>query len=322
VEPACAATVAHLLAALGCASAAGTVVHAPTPPTDGAPDWRAEEQVRELERVTAAAEAAGERARNAITWQPLAGLRSAEAAAPLIAANRARLWAVLGKVAPPEAPTPLVPLARPLPELSDPLGAPDRLLAFEVVLSVPTMPAAGVFASGILVVPERALEAGAAATPRPAVVCQHGLEGLPSSCLVPPGVPGREADHGHYKGFAVAIARRFGCATFAPQAPYRGMDAFRRLQRLANPLGLTLFSLIIEQHAAILDWLGALPCVDADRIGFYGLSYGGKAAMRIPAVLTRYACSACAGDFDDWVALNTTTTFAGGCRTPRRRRAA
>ena len=52
----------------------------------------------------------------------------------------------------------------------------------------------------------------------------------------------------------------------------RGMDVFRHLQRLANPQGLTLFSVIIEQHAAILDWLSELPFVDPQRIGFYGLS--------------------------------------------------
>ena len=32
--------------------------------------------------------------------------------------------------------------------------------------------------------------------------------------------------------------------------------------------------------------------------------------MRLPAILP-YACSVCSADFDDWVALNTTTVFAG-----------
>ena len=90
-------------------------------------------------------------------------------------------------------------------------------------------------------------------------------------------------------------------------------DTFRALVRLANPLGLSLWSLIIEQHASILQWLssGSLPFVDPSRIGFYGLSYGGKAAMRLPAVLPGFVCSVCSGDFDDWVQLNTTTVFAG-----------
>ena len=54
----------------------------------------------------------------------------------------------------------------------------------------------------------------------------------------------------------------------------------------------------------------SLPNVDPERIGFYGLSYGGKSAMRLPAILP-YACSICSADFDDWVALNTTTVFLG-----------
>ena len=38
-----------------------------------------------------------------------------------------------------------------------------------------------------------------------------------------------------------------------------------------------------------------------DKIAFYGLSYGGKSAMRTPAVLTDYCLSICSGDFNEWV---------------------
>ena len=69
------------------------------------------------------------------------------------------------------------------------------------------------------------------------------------------------------------------------------------MQRKANPLKASLFSVIIAQHSRILDWLGTLPFVDAKRIGFYGLSYGGKTAMRVPAVLPGYALSICSGGF-------------------------
>jgi hypothetical protein len=40
--------------------------------------------------------------------------------------------------------------------------------------------------------------------------------------------------------------------------------------------------------------------VDAGRIGFYGLSYGGETAVRVPAVLEGYAASVCSGDFNSW----------------------
>jgi hypothetical protein len=73
------------------------------------------------------------------------------------------------------------------------------------------------------------------------------------------------------------------------------------LQRKANPLGLSLFSFIIAQHEQTLDWLATLPQVDAERIAFYGLSYGGKTAMRVPPFVNRYCLSICSGDFTDWV---------------------
>ena len=41
--------------------------------------------------------------------------------------------------------------------------------------------------------------------------------------------------------------------------------------------------------------------MDPQRIGFYGLSYGGKVATRIPALLTNYALSICSGDFNEWI---------------------
>jgi hypothetical protein len=88
---------------------------------------------------------------------------------------------------------------------------------------------------------------------------------------------------------------------FAPHNPYRGVDKFRILQRKANPLGRSLFSVILAQHERILDWVGAQPVVDPQRIGFSGLSYGGKTAMRVPALLDRYCLSICSADFNEWV---------------------
>ncbi len=82
------------------------------------------------------------------------------------------------------------------------------------------------------------------------------------------------------------------------------------LQRKANPLGLTLFSFITRQHATTLDWLTTLPNVDADRIAFYGLSYGGKTAMRVPAMEPRYCLSICSGDFNDNVAKNASVDYS------------
>src|SRR5207302_2082512 len=93
---------------------------------------------------------------------------------------------------------------------------------------------------------------------------------------------------------------------YAPQNPYIGGNTFRQLQRKANPLGLTMFAFIVRQHERTLDWLAGLPFVDEKRIGFYGLSYGGKTALRVPPLLPRYALSICSGDFNEWVYKVTT----------------
>ena len=137
---------------------------------------------------------------------------------------------------------------------------------------------------------------------RPVVVCQHGLEGLPIDTITRDQ---QSRAYRAYKGFAAELADR-GFIVFAPHNPYRGRDAFRALQRKANPLGKSLFSIIVPQHSRILDWLGSQPFVDPKRIGFYGLSYGGKSAMRIPALEARYCLSICSADFNEWIRKNTT----------------
>ncbi|MFM8890248.1 MAG: alpha/beta hydrolase family protein, partial [Planctomycetia bacterium] len=164
----------------------------------------------------------------------------------------------------------------------------EAFIGHEIVVDVHP----DVMAGGILLVP-RDIAPGER---RPLVVCQHGLEGRPIDTIEGEGSAGWPA----YKAFAAALARR-GYVVYAPQNPYRGHDRFRVLQRKANPLGLSLFSFIIAQHERTLEVLGALPLVDPDRIGFYGLSYGGKTAMRVPALVPRYALSICSGDFNDWI---------------------
>jgi dienelactone hydrolase len=157
-----------------------------------------------------------------------------------------------------------------------------------------------VFAEGILLVPKDLMPG----EKRPVVVCQHGLEGRPTDVCNP-----KERTK-YYNSFGAQLADR-GYIVYAPQNPYIGQDKFRVLQRKANPLGLSLFSFIIRQHERTLDWLATLPFVDAERMAFYGLSYGGKTAMRVPAVLTRYCLSICSGDFNEWTWKNASVDFRG-----------
>jgi dienelactone hydrolase len=157
-----------------------------------------------------------------------------------------------------------------------------------------------VFAYGILLLPKD-LKPG---EKRPVVVCQHGLEGRPQDVCNP-----KERTK-YYNSFAAQLCD-LGYIVYAPQNPYIGQDKFRVLQRKANPLKLSLFSFIVRQHERTLDWLSALPNVDDKKIAFYGLSYGGKTAMRVPAILPKYCLSICSADFNEWVGKNVSVDFRG-----------
>ncbi len=203
-----------------------------------------------------------------------------EASKPL----REKLWTeVIGKLPAPRMP------AKPRSRL---VYDTPKWRGYEVVLDVYP----DVFAFGVLLLPKD-LKPGER---RPVVVCQHGLEGRPRD-TIQTDLDGFK----YYKAFSAKLADR-GFIVFAPQNPYIGQDKFRVLQRKANPLGLSLFSFIIGQHDRILDWLASQPYVDPARIGFYGLSYGGKTAVRVPTILAdKYALSICSADYNEWIWKNT-----------------
>lgn len=167
----------------------------------------------------------------------------------------------------------------------------DRWTGYEVKLDV----CEDIFAYGVLLLPKD-LKPG---EKRPVVVCQHGLEGRPTDVFL--------GDHQAYHDYAAKLCDR-GYIVFAPQNIYIFQDRFRSLQRKANPLGLTLFSFMVPQHQQIVNWLKTLPNVDGERIAFYGLSYGGKSAMRIPALVKEYCLSICSADFNEWIVKNASTT--------------
>ncbi len=166
-------------------------------------------------------------------------------------------------------------------------------------------PLSTVFAGGVLLLPKDIKDG----EKRPVVVCQHGLEGVPDDTISEdPKHPGFQ----YYKGFSTALVKR-GFIVYAPQNPYRGHDDFRVLQRKSNPLGRSLYSYIIPQHQQTINWLASLPNVDPQRIAFYGLSYGGKTAVRVPPMLAggkgnaAYCLSIASADFDEWVLKIVTT---------------
>ncbi|MDB6116428.1 MAG: dap4 1 [Verrucomicrobiaceae bacterium] len=241
---------------------------------------RQKRQVRELETYTQRLLPVTEDERTATFWKPLP-LGSLEAYEQHIKAERERFYNdTIGRL--PDPNVPVNPRSRLVSET-------DKVTIYEVTLDVWD----GVFAWGWLCLPKD-LKPG---EKRPVVVCQHGLEGIPEDAVT---TDEKNKAWNYYHGFAQRLAEQ-GFVTFAPHNSYRGHDAFRTLQRKLNPLGKTLYSVIIPQHQRITGWLKTQPFVDPARIGFYGLSYGGKSAMRIPAIDTDYCLSICSGDFNEWV---------------------
>ncbi len=251
-------------------------------------DERQKRQVTELERFTQRQLQLCEATRDEFFWNKIKPTTPDDWAKSM-RDYQTNLWSdVLGKFAP--ASLPANPRLRKIHD--QPLWT-----GYEVVLDV--WP--DVYAWGYLQVPKN-LKPG---EHRPVVVCQHGLEGVPEDVITED--PKNKAIS-YYHGFAARLADQ-GFVTFAPHNPYRGQDNFRVLQRKANPLGKSLFSIILAQHERILDWLSEQPFVDPQRIAFYGLSYGGKSAMRLPALLNRYCLSICSGDFNEWIWKNATVDW-------------
>jgi dienelactone hydrolase len=170
----------------------------------------------------------------------------------------------------------------------------ERWTGYEVVLDV----FENLFATGILLIPKD-LKPG---EKRPVVVCQHGRSDQPRKMI--------EGNATIYNNVAAKLADQ-GFIVYVPQNPYRGEDRYRWLARKANNVRKTLFSFITSQHEQTIKWLGSLSFVDKNRIAYYGLSYGGQTAMRVPPVLEGYCLSICAGDFGDWTKKVADTHYKG-----------
>lgn len=245
-------------------------------------------QVRELETFTQRLLDLAEDEQKETFWKKLP-LKPLTAFEEVIAKERQHFWTgVIGRL--PDPHRAMNPRSRIVKET-------ERTVIHEVTLDVWE----DVFAWGWLALPKDLREG----EKRSVVVCQHGLEGLPEHCF---DTDETSRSWQAYKAFAQRLADQ-GYVVFAPHNPYRGKDAFRSLQRKLNPLGKSLYSIINGQHQRILEWLQSQPFVQPDKIAFYGLSYGGKSAMRTPAVLPGYCLSICSGDFNEWVRKCAMTDF-------------
>jgi len=143
----------------------------------------------------------------------------------------------------------------------------------------------GVEVYGILLVPDVSLHPGK----RPALICLHGMLSTPELVC---GIVEREDYH---RRFGLQAVER-GYVVFAPlmiNTPQRrewldrkGIMIDQRLQAL-------------EQYKMLraVDYLSQREDVAADRIGVYGISWGGRTAMYAAAIDRRIACCVISGHF-------------------------
>jgi dienelactone hydrolase len=205
-------------------------------------------------------------------------------------------------------PSPNVPL-RPRTLL---VGETDKLLAYDVILDA--LP--GVQAYGQLLVPR--LVGGNVHTPLPALVCQHGFEGAPK--FVTGFGTHVETNDLYYHRFAERLAER-GYVVFAPYlsvpastqrpAEIHRADLVNPLVRQAATLGMMRTSIELAKLHRVVDFLQTLPFVDANNIGYYGISYGGYSAVWMPPLEPRLKFTVISGFFCDLREMNTDDSHFG-----------
>ena len=161
----------------------------------------------------------------------------------------------------------------------------DEYKAYRVMLDVTK----GVEVFGHLIVP-RGIKGK-----RPVVICQHGLNGTPAMIS---GV-GMKKDTVYHE-FGRQLAER-GYVVFAPLLLHHNpVEHITAQARQASALGMMRIAMPLAKTRAVLDFLETQSYVDAGRIGYYGLSYGGYSAIHMTPLLPRLKVSVVSGNFNDW----------------------
>jgi dienelactone hydrolase len=158
----------------------------------------------------------------------------------------------------------------------------------------------GVHAYGILLVPKN-LRPG---EKRAVVFTQHGLAGTPEDAL---GVVANAKADAVYQRFGLRLAER-GYIVFAPMISVQVETERYQVVRRAHLLGMTPAGIEAKKFSRVIDFLETLPFVDKDRIGFYGLSYGGYTALWAPPAEPRFRVVVSSGHFNDWTLKTTDLT--------------
>jgi dienelactone hydrolase len=192
------------------------------------------------------------------------------------------------------------------------IGETEKFLAYEVLLDV----APGIEVYGHLLVPRSV--AGQVKKRFPAVVCQHGFDGAPKY-ISGIGTELEKSDH-FYHRFGERLAER-GYVVFAPYMTVpedhhppnivRRADLITPLVRLTAPLGMMRTGIELAKLHRVVDFLQSLSFVEPDRIGYYGLSYGGYSAIWMAPLEPRLKLAVISAHFNDWQTMLTDTKRYG-----------
>lgn len=162
----------------------------------------------------------------------------------------------------------------------------DKYVAYEVMLQVLD----GVEAFGHLLVPR------IAGARLPAVICQHGLGGQPKDITS----LGEKPDPVYHE-FGARLAET-GYVVFAPyvSVPIPQAELINPIVRKAAAVGAMRTGMEAAKLRRIVDFLVSRPFVNPQRIGYYGLSYGGYSAIWMCPVEPRIRAVVISGHFNDW----------------------
>ncbi len=141
-------------------------------------------------------------------------------------------------------------------------------------------------------------------TPAPAVIAQHGGLGTPE-------MVSSFFDSDNYHNMARRILAQ-GVHVFCPQLllwdskrfSQGGADMRNDLDSHLKQVGSSITALEIDGLQKCIDYLCQQPCVDAQRIGMIGLSYGGFFTLHTAALDKRIKAALCSCFFNDRIRYN------------------
>ena len=129
--------------------------------------------------------------------------------------------------------------------------------------------------------------------PFPALICIHGMGGAPE------GLCGLTAQVDYHNRFGLQAVQR-GYVVLAPLNINSGQKR-SWLDRKAIMVGQRLQALEQVKLIRAVDYLSERKDVDPNRIGAYGISWGGRSVMNLAALDRRVAACAISGHFNDLV---------------------